>query len=460
MNFTSLEFILFFPLVCLGYRLFPVRMRLWLLLMASYLFYLCDSPWATLLLLFATFVSYRAALRITGETTEKGKKLWLMAAVGVCLGMLVFFKYTDFFLPIGISFYTFQTLSYVIDVYRGEIKAERHFGYYALFIAFFPQLVAGPIERPENLLPQLKRMTSEMECGRVSVRQRDMISGLFRMLCGFFKKLVIADYLAVFVDRVYGAPAQANGFAVIFGTVLFAFQIYCDFSGYSDIACGGAKMLGIRLMENFNQPYLARSVQDFWRRWHISLTGWLTDYIYKPLGGSRRGMTRQCINIMLVFFCSGLWHGMAWHYVVWGLLHGVYLVAETLWRNKTGDRSAGAAGKRNGLRRARTFLLVCFAWIFFRASGVNEALLMIGKLGSGWSVSGVKEAWSLLGMSGTDVLQIVLGIGCMALMNQKKDICNAKYRALGCYYLVMAVLLAWLVILSGDGGNAFIYFQF
>lgn len=455
MNFTSPEFLCFFPVICIGYALLPKK-KVWMwLLAASFFFYLCHSPWTVLLLVSAIGVSYCGALKIARTEESKKRKRIMWSVVVFCLGALIFFKYWHFH-PIGISFYTFQTLSYVIDVYRGDIEAEENPGYYALFISFFPQLVAGPIERPGNLLPQLKAIEGP--------KMSDLTYGIGRMAQGYFKKLVVADFLAIFVDRVYGTPRQANGLAVLTGTIFFAFQIYCDFSGYSDIACGAARIFGIRLMENFDSPYLAKSPRQFWRKWHISLTGWLTDYIYKSLGGSRRGSIRQCINIMLVFLCSGLWHGGTWNFCIWGLCHGAFVTAETLLENKnsrTGKHSHQRYGKiQAALRQTGFFLLICFPWIFFRAGNPEDAFCMIKNLAAGWSVEGIRQAGALLQIKITDVVQILLGLSCVKVMNEKKELLGRGRNVWGLYFLLTGVLLAWLFLLSSNRESAFIYFQF
>lgn len=307
MNFTSLEFIIFFPVVLILYWAMPGHRRWVLLLAASYLFYMSGSLRSGALLLFTTGVSYMAALQMEKIRSEKGAgtkgiKMWMLFALVCCLGCLTLWKRKDF-LAVGISFYTFQTLGYVLDVYHGRIPCERHFGYYALFVSFFPQLVAGPIERTENLLPQLKKVQAW--------KRNDFADGCWLLLKGFYKKLAVADYLATFVDVAYASPGEIGGLGAIFGILCFAGQIYCDFSGYTDIARGTARMMGIHLIENFEHPYGAEDIREFWKRWHMSLTKWFTDYVYIPLGGSRKGTLVHCRNIMVVFLLSGLWHGLS-----------------------------------------------------------------------------------------------------------------------------------------------------
>ena len=458
MNFNSLEFLIFFPVVFVLHWLLPHRFRWALLLAASWLFYFWWNPWTGLLLVCTTVVSWLCAKGIaqTGKTAVR--RTLLILALTVSLGCLGIFKYTGFFasiaglelawkiiLPIGISFYTFQTLSYVIDVYRGAVAAEGHFGYYALFVSFFPQLVAGPIERPENLLPQLR-----------SVRRfcpENLSAGGWLLLAGYFKKIVIADGLAPFVDRIYGAPSEALGPEAVLATVLFGIQIYCDFSGYSDIARGSAKLLSIDLMENFQRPYEAKSIQEFWRRWHISLTSWFTDYVYIPLGGSRKGLPRQLVNILIVFLLSGLWHGAGWTFVIWGLIHGLYQIGGVLLKYWEKNR-AEEGGWLSALRHMRTFLLVSFPWLFFRAETLEDAATLLSRVFIGWD--SLFTTFELIFPS------IALLLFCLPLAEHlpKAGQNNWSSSALTVFCAVTAIVIAWLAQLSSGGQNAFIYFQF
>lgn len=486
MNFVSAEFILFFPFVLLLYWVLPYRFRWILLLIASYFFYLYWAPWTLLLLISTTIITYIAARIITVTRNKKLKSFWLAISLIVCLGCLIAFKYLGFitenlnnllqffgapsgmfslkvFLPVGISFYTFQTLSYVIDVYRGDIETETHPGYYALFISYFPQLVAGPIERPSNLLPQLR--------SKHVVSAEDLMAGLMLILRGFFKKLVIADYLAHFVDLVYRSPEQAGGAAVMISSIFFAFQIYCDFSGYSDIAAGAARMMGIRLMVNFNEPYSATGIQDFWRRWHISLTSWFTDYLYKPLGGSRKGLLRRCINIMIVFIVSGAWHGASWTFILWGGIHGILMLIEILWRKLCGYAGKQPEGYRRAASQLITFLLVCFTWIFFRAATISDAFLLVRRLFTEWSFDGWMSSISLMKLGMTDIVRIILMFVCMKLLRRMPEgavLENGKIHtlqegavtALAFFMMVSIVTIAWLALLSINANSTFLYFQF
>jgi D-alanyl-lipoteichoic acid acyltransferase DltB (MBOAT superfamily) len=395
MNFNSWQYLVFFPVVFAVYYIITWKNRKWsnkasqiMLLAASLFFYACWNPAYLFLILFSVAVTWCSGMLMEGVRTSSRanahKRLILFGSLVINLGILFFFKYYNFFagtlgrftafkapaldvlLPVGISFYTFQALGYSIDVYRGTVKAEHSFINYALFVTFFPQLVAGPIERTGHLLPQFK-VNHTFDYGQVT-------SGLKLAAWGMFKKVVIADRLAVYVNGVYAKPTVYPACSVALATVFFAFQIYCDFSGYSDIAIGSARALGFDIMTNFRRPYFARSLADFWRRWHISLTTWFKDYIYIPMGGNRKGLPRQCINILVVFTISGLWHGAAWHFVAWGLIHGIIQVFERIYRQITGRRrviythSVGAA-----FSIILTFIVVCIAWVFFRADSITSA---------------------------------------------------------------------------------------
>ncbi len=341
MLFNSIEFLLFLPVVVLLYYALPHRYRWGLLLAASYYFYAAWKLEYLVLIIASTLIDYYAGLRMGAEEHQRKRRKFLYLSLAGNLGMLLGFKYFNFFsdsvrvaleqfnifadtphleflLPVGISFYTFQSMSYTIDLYRGERDVERHLGIFALYVAFFPQLVAGPIERSTHLLPQFRERVT-FDYGRTT-------SGLRLILWGFFKKIVIADQLALFVQQVYGSPGEWSGPAVLLASYFFAFQIFCDFSAYTDIARGSARIMGFDLMENFNRPYFSRSIREFWARWHISLSTWFRDYLYIPLGGNRVVKWRWYYNLMVVFVVSGLWHGANWTFVAWGFLHGAYLV--------------------------------------------------------------------------------------------------------------------------------------
>ena len=341
------------------------------------------------------------------------------------------------------------------------MPVERHFGHYALFVSFFPQLVAGPIERPQNLIPQLKA-THDL-CAE------DLREGFKLLLSGYFRKVLAADFFGMFADAVYAAPGSANGPAVAVATVLFAAQIYCDFAGYSEIAAGCARLLGIRLMKNFDRPYAAAGIRDFWRRWHISLTGWFTDYLYIPLGGSRRGLARQCLATLLVFLVSGLWHGAAWTFVVWGCLHGVLMVLSLLLARLKRALGIPPGGRiRKGLARLGTLLLVCFAWIFFRAESLADAGTLVAGLFTAWDAGALPETFAALGMTAADAVQIVLLFVCLWLLPKLSAPAPARLPlaartdvpTAAAFFPAAAVIAGWLFILSLGSSNAFIYFRF
>jgi D-alanyl-lipoteichoic acid acyltransferase DltB (MBOAT superfamily) len=411
MLFNSLEFMIFFPVVALVYFALPQRLRTGHLLLASCVFYMAFIPAYILILVVTIVVDYFAGIYIERSTGARRKRLLVLSIV-VTSAILGVFKYFYFFtdnvigmagvfgwkltgpaidiiLPIGLSFHTFQSLSYVIEVYRGNQKAERDFMTYATYVMFFPQLVAGPIERPQNLLPQFREHHS-FDHARI-------VSGLKRMAWGFFKKLVIADRLALYVNDVFAAPQQHTGLQLTIATVFFAYQIYCDFSGYSDIAIGSARVLGFRLTENFNRPYASRSISEFWSRWHISLSSWFRDYVYIPLGGNRVSRRRHFLNLLITFSTSGLWHGANWNYVFWGALNGGYLIAGQIKARLMAGvpRAAGGAfalvpvhrSVRHALAVLGTFALVNIGWIFFRARTMADAWYIVTHLASDWDVA-------------------------------------------------------------------------
>ncbi|HEX3028452.1 MAG TPA: MBOAT family O-acyltransferase [Clostridia bacterium] len=396
MLFNSIQFLIFFPTVAALYFLIPHKFRWFLLLVSSCIFYMAFMPVYILILAVTILIDYFAGILI--ERTEGGKKrtFLIISILSTCIVLLVF-KYFNFFnsnlanvahffhwnypigslniiLPIGLSFHTFQSLSYVIEVYRGNQKAERNFGIYALYVMFFPQLVAGPIERPQNLLHQFYEK-HYFDYKRVT-------DGLKLMAWGMFKKIVIADNVAVIVNTVYNNVHSYYGFSLILATVLFAFQIYCDFSGYSDIAIGSAQVMGFKLMTNFKRPYFSKSVPEFWRRWHISLSTWFKDYVYISMGGNRVSFLRKNFNLFFVFLVSGLWHGANWTYILWGAIHGTLLVISNITSNvrKRLTKSIGLdklPALHKIIKVTITFSLVCFAWIFFRANSINDAFYIV-----------------------------------------------------------------------------------
>ena len=375
MLFNSIEFIIFFPIVTLLYFLIPFKFRWLHLLIASCIFYMAAIPSYILVLFTLIITDYFAGRKI--ESTSN-KKLWLIISIAANIGILGFFKYYNFFisninsataanfsllhvaLPIGLSFHTFQSLSYTIEVYRGNQPAVKHFGYYALYVMFYPQLVAGPIERPNHMFPQLFE--------KHSFSSQNLYEGLRLMAWGFFKKIVIADRVGGYADAVFNNPGQVNTVNIWVAVIFFSIQIYADFSGYSDIAVGAARCMGYHLMVNFNRPYFAKNIRDFWRKWHISLSSWFRDYVYIPLGGNRKGKLRKHFNILITFSLSGLWHGAGWTFIVWGFLHGIYIVLADLFTFSFHKRLSTRI-----LQFLVTGLCIEFAWIFFRANSLHAA---------------------------------------------------------------------------------------
>lgn len=465
----------------------PSKYRWIELLIASYVFYAWFNALLLLPILAITFISYAAARGIANKQSRKAKRALLLITLIVCLGTLFIFKYLDFcvglgymvaswfgveatfsgfniILPMGISFYTFQTLSYVIDVYRGTVKPETHYGYYSLFVVFFPQLVAGPIERPQNLIPQLRSAKNP--------EREDIALGLRKITIGYAKKLIVADFVAKFVDYAYGATASI-GTVLIFATALFAIQIYCDFSGYTDIAIGCARLMGIKLSENFNRPYTSKSIREFWRRWHISLSSWFSDYVYKPLGGNRRGLVRQCINLLVVFLLSGLWHGASLNFAVWGLLHGGFLVINTLFvafKKKNATLTRLSTQKWYGvLTQTLTIIAVLFAWIFFRAPSLEVAGNIVTAIFTTATLD-ISTVLLGLGMTGNElftlclVLLLLIFIETLPVYQVRSlplDSTQDKNLVVLTYFAVlMAVIVFWLFALASGNTEGFIYFRF
>ena len=474
MLFNSLNYAIFLPLVFIIYWLLPNKYRWVLLLIASYYFYMSWNAKYVFLIFITTFTSYLCAILI--EKNREHKKLILIITLLVCLGILFVFKYFNFFfesinyllgnklhsislnllLPVGISFYTFQTLSYCIDVYRGNIKAEKHFGYYATFVSFFPQLVAGPIERPDNLLPQLRK-EKEFDYNKA-------VYGLKLMAVGFFKKIVVADNLAYYVDMVYNDLSYYQGFALVLAAFFFTIQIYCDFSGYSDIAKGSAKLLNIDLMDNFKTPYFSTTIKEFWSRWHISLSSWFKDYVYIPLGGNRCSKLRHYFNLLATFLVSGLWHGANITFVIWGGIHGLLQILEDIFHIKKNTKTYSFTWF---IRVILIFILMSITWVFFRASNIHDALYIFRHMFDGitnlrsYIVSGLYS----FGVKAPYLLTM-LAIYLIPLFII--DYINVKYDALtilnnkpiAIRYLAYFVMLLMILLLHYVGEVNFIYFQF
>lgn len=481
MTFNSIEFLIFYPIVLALYFILPKVARWPMLLVASYFFYMCYNPALVVLIFGTTLVSWVCSL-LTEKTKRKWlRRLYLALTLIVSLGVLFFYKYFDFIsvsitplidktmdpvllnlaLPVGISFYTFQTLSYVIDVYRGDVKCEKNFFFYALFVSFFPQLVAGPIERPGNLIPQLKAANKW--------NTDNAVKGLKHMLVGFFKKICVADTISVAVNAVYNNSAEATSLSVLIATVLFAIQIYCDFSGYTDIAIGCARIMGIRLMKNFDHPYGATTIKEFWSKWHISLSTWFKDYLYIPLGGSRCRKWRHLMNLFIVFLVSGLWHGANWTFVIWGAIHGFYQVVGNLTAKARGKLivKTGFTEKSTPVRIIRciiTFALVSFAWIFFRANTLDEAYHLVKTLLA--FEGGLIPTLEYMEL---DLTRIILTLSAIVILiivdravkyEDTQDGSAIITKKGGFVYLTWCIIALWVLLVSQDMVSSFIYFQF
>ncbi len=501
MLFNSFDFLLFFPAVTLVYFVIPHKVRYLWLLVASYYFYMSWNPKYAVLIATSTVITFLSGILIEKAKTVNAKK-WCVAGSFVSnLAILFFFKYFNFasdlleatitrlgisydvpslslLLPVGISFYTFQALSYTLDVYRGDLKAEKNIAKYALFVSFFPQLVAGPIERSKNLLPQFNEVHN-FDFDR-------MKSGLQLMLWGLFQKMIIADRSAIFVNEVYNNIGAYNGIVIFFATVLFAFQIYCDFAGYSNIAIGAARVMGFKLMQNFNSPYFAISIPDFWKRWHISLTSWFRDYLYIPLGGNRKGTFRKYLNTAIVFVVSGLWHGARLNFVAWGIIHAVFQVASLLTEKKRKNlRDRFVPRKLVGiykfLRILMTFGLTTFAWIFFRANNLTDAFnvirIMLTQTPVFGVISNMTQPYDLITIYETyfpvavfTIREVVLVAICIVVMFAVEYIrihggVANRFERLPFFirWPILYIFMFLIIIFGVYGGNAiqqFIYFQF
>ncbi|GAB4412497.1 MAG: MBOAT family protein [Bacteroidia bacterium] len=469
MHFHSLVFAVFLPLVFAGYwGLRSLRLRHAWLLAASYVFY-GWWDWRFLgLIVLSSAVDYVAGQQLARASRRGVRRAWLAASLAINLGALAFFKYCNFFiasleatlqaagigvglgmlpiiLPVGISFYTFQTLSYTIDIYRGQLQPSRDPLAFFAYVAFFPQLVAGPIERAARMLPQFGQLHR--------FDRQQAVQGLRLMLYGFFKKIVIADNLARWVDPTYAAPEQYPGLPLLLATLGFAVQIYADFSAYSDIATGCARLFGFELMRNFHAPYGARSLRDFWARWHISLSTWFRDYVYIPLGGNRRRRLRNTVNLLLTFGLSGLWHGASWGFVVWGLIHGLAYAVE-----RTRGRPSGRVG---------TLLIVVAAWVFFRANDLDTALAVFRAMGQGLLLPAPDAwlVWATTLASPREGLYLLLSLGLLGVLEpyryraagQRHWLAAPRWQRWAAYY----GLVVWIAAFGAyETPRVFIYFQF
>lgn len=471
MLFNSLEFLLFFPIVTILFYLLPHKFRWIHLLIASCVFYMFFIPQYILILFTTILIDYVAAIWIEKSDVNKRKTLLVVSIISTCLVLFVF-KYFDFFnqnmiflshkfgfyypekvikfiLPIGLSFHTFQSLSYVIEVYKGNQKAEKHFGIYSLYVMFYPQLVTGPIERPQNLLVQLRE--------KIIFNYDNIIQGLRLILFGLFIKMVIADNIAVYVDQIYANPSEYNSLSILKGLFFYSFQIYCDFLGYSTIAVGCAKAMGYNLMDNFKNPYMSKSIGEFWQRWHISLSTWFRDYVYFSLGGNRVKVQRWMINILIVFVLSGLWHGANWTFVLWGLAHGLIYVFENIFNRvfkikKLENYVLVIVSKTFNI--IKTFVVVSFIWILFRATDIHQVKVILKALLNNFRItdnfSVEPRIWLLLG------LFIIIDI---LLFNSRFDLwCNKRNSIVR--WSLYSIMIFLIIAFSSVNNFPFIYFQF
>lgn len=493
MLFNSINYLVFFPVIIVFYFILPQKLRNLWLLGASYFFYMNWNPRYAILLAAATGITYVSGLFLGYFRAQENIfmcKVCVAAGFFLNLGMLAYFKYADFaienmnrlihllgqdttvprldlVLPAGISFFVFQSLTYVMDLYRGEVKPVRNIVNYALFVSFFPQILAGPIERSKNMLVQYEtKHYFDIE----QVRR-----GLLWMAWGLFLKLVLADRIAVTVDMVYGAYDAYSGLEILIASILYAVQIYCDFAGYSYLAIGSARILGFGLMENFRCPYLAMSIGDFWKRWHISLTSWFRDYLYIPLGGNRKGKVRRYINVFIIFLASGIWHGAAWTYVIWGCLNGGLMIAE-------GISAPARARLRERLhirtdrfsygffQRLVTFILIDITWIFFRADGVKTACLMIGKIVTDLRLNRISGMiYNNLGMTAQTMVILLLSILVLTIVDIMKyrgiSVTDVLFSQSMPFRWMVYMALLFAILLFGVYGRiyeqtAFLYFKF
>ena len=507
MAFTSLSFLIFFPIAALGYYLIPAKgKKIWLLIL-SYFFYMCWNAGYALLLLFSTLTSYLSALAIGRTESTAVRKLLLACGILPNLGLLFFFKYFNMFstlvadlaglagitlvparfslmLPVGISFYTFQVIGYLVDVYRETVEPEKNLLTFSLFVSFFPQLACGPIARAEGLLPQMQTAHP--------FRYENVAEGFRIMLLGFFKKLVIADNIAIAVDRMYTFLDQFPGPVLLYGIVLYAIQVYCDFAGYSDIAVGAAKMMGFDLIRNFDHPYFAQTISEFWRRWHISLCGWFRDYLFYPVLRSPLclSLTRRfsrsghrklakffptAIAQMVVWFTTGLWHGAAWTYVAWGSLHGVYQIvgnvtqpARKRWAKKSGWDQRPILPAL--LRTVCTFALVCIGYVFFRSETFAQAGYIFTHLFRGWGtlLSPSNAVAAFISLADSVRITVIILVSSAALFglewyefrhNMRFEQLVAKL-SLPRQWCVYYLMLFSIALFGAFGQSSFIYFQF
>lgn len=481
MLFNSLQFLIFFPCVTILYFLLPHKLRWIHLLIASCIFYAAFIPVYILILFFTIIVDYVAGIMIENQTGKK-RKFFLVISIIANVGILAVFKYYNFFvenlnefflsvhivthpipllniiLPIGLSFHTFQAMSYTIEVYRGNQVAERHFGIYALYVMFYPQLVAGPIERPQNLLHQFRE--------KHDFNSQNLLDGLRLMLWGLFKKVVIADRLSEYTNCVFNAPSGYHYLNLIIAAILFSIQIYCDFSGYSDIAIGAARTMGFKLMTNFNRPYLSKNIQEFWRRWHISLSTWFKDYVYVSLGGNRVGIRRMYLNVAIVFLLSGFWHGANWTYIFWGALHTVFIMCYMIISSYQNINHKIFKSKITVFfTTIFTFCLVSFAWIFFRSNSFADALIITKNIVGLYQLNSfqlvLKDPSGAISFTLSALVISIVMILLMFFVEYKlpPNLRNINSKPVK-DVIFCSVIFALIILFGVFHNNSFIYFQF
>ena len=488
MLFNSLQFVVFFPIVIILYFIIPHNKRWILLLIASYYFYMCWKVDYIILIMISTLIDYVCSNKMSKINEKPKRKKWLLISIFSNLGILFGFKYFNFFsqniqtlfdhyniffempffnvlLPVGISFYTFQTLSYTIDVYNNKTTAQKHLGVFAVYVSFFPQLVAGPIERSNHLLPQFFK---KHDFNYLRVK-----AGFQKMLWGFFKKIVIADNLAILVDGVYNNVDNYSGLTLIVATIFFTFQIYCDFSGYSDIAIGTAKVMGFELRENFKRPYFSKSIREFWQRWHITLSTWFRDYVYIPLGGNRTVKWKWYYNLIITFLVSGLWHGANWTFVIWGALHGSFLIFAIIFAQPKEKINQFIKNRNIFLNKifdvSITFILVAFAWIFFRSNNINDAIYVISNLNFNvtelLNLDELSMQFRGLGLFKEDIIKcmfLILMLCLYSTYERSEDVWKKlqkkpRWIRWSIYYILVYGIL---FVAPHSNVNNFIYFQF
>lgn len=478
MSFTSISFLIFLPLVVAIYFLLPQKARPVLLLLASYFFYAFVDFKLIFLILFTTMFSFMMAKWIEGQKSKATRKTLLIVYLIIALGTLFIFKYLNFaigsflsianlfglsldpfvvniILPVGISFYTFQTISYVVDIYLNKKQCEQNFIIFALFVSYFPQLVAGPIEKSENLIPQFKE---EHHLNSIDLRY-----GFQAMTIGYVKKIVVADFMAIYVNSVFSDIPHSSGLAVLLATFMFGIQIYCDFSGYSDIAKGVSRIMGIKLMDNFDKPYYSSSIKEFWNRWHISLNDFFAEYVYIPMGGNKKGRMRKYLNIFVVFLLSGLWHGASLHFIIWGVIHGILrILGDVLQPFSEKITSKMDIRLKRVIGVICTYVVINLVWIFFRANTINDSLLAFTRIftsfisGSGMGYFNFRTISHLV-----LALLLLIVVEYLPTFNEKtvdKSVVTTLTVTYGA--LCICVILGWIFTVSTVGESSFIYFQF